>query len=95
MSTGAANGKDFVNGWKEIAGAMGVSVRTAQRLEATAGLPIYRVGGKTGGVFALRRELQRWRETREELARAGAEQERRSALRVAAGALLGLWHRAL
>lgn len=54
---------DRLNGWKEIAGALGKSVRSAQRWEAELGLPIERLTGPDGGqiVQASRRELEAWR----------------------------------
>jgi hypothetical protein len=54
-------GRDRLNGWKEIAGYLRTSVRTVQRWERHARLPVHRV--PTEGrdiVFALRAEIDRW-----------------------------------
>ena len=54
---------DTLNGWKEIAGHLKKSVRTAQRWEAEIGLPVHRIPTPDGGqiVFADRREIDLWR----------------------------------
>lgn len=49
-----------VGGWKEIAEYLGVSVRTAQSLER-AGLPVRRLSGPKGRVFAFAGELDAWK----------------------------------
>jgi transcriptional regulator with XRE-family HTH domain len=47
--------------WKEIAARLGVTVRTVQRWEKMAGLPIHRRGaGNIGRIFAHSVELDRW-----------------------------------
>lgn len=52
-----------LHSWKEIAACLGVTVRSAQRWEQTAGLPVYRQGnGTKARVFAYSAELLRWRE---------------------------------
>lgn len=50
-----------LRGWKEIAGHLGVSVRTAQNLEKSGRLPVRRGIGQRAGVFALSVELDAWR----------------------------------
>ena len=55
-----AKGK-ILSSWKEIAGRLGVTVRTVQRWEKIGGLPIHRRGsGKTGRTYAHTAELDRW-----------------------------------
>jgi hypothetical protein len=50
-----------LRGWKEIAGCLRVSERSAKRWEATRGLPIHRVpGAARDAVFALSDELDAW-----------------------------------
>ena len=50
-----------LNGWKEIAGYFGRTVRTVQRWERELGLPIHRLStGRGETVFALVDELDRW-----------------------------------
>ena len=56
---------DRLDGWKEIAGYLGRSVRTAHRWEKTLSLPVRRVEGqKADIVFALRSEIDEWREAK-------------------------------
>jgi hypothetical protein len=56
---------DRLDGWKEIAGYLGRSVRTAHRWEKTLGLPVRRVEGqKADIVFALRSEIDEWLEAK-------------------------------
>jgi hypothetical protein len=51
----------MLSSWKEIAARLGVTVRTVQRWEKLAGLPIHRQGaGKTGRIYAHSIELDRW-----------------------------------
>jgi hypothetical protein len=53
----------LLNSWKEIAACLGVTVRSAQRWEQTAGMPVYRQGtGNKARVFAYSEELLRWRD---------------------------------
>jgi len=52
----------YIVGWKNIAAFLGVSVRTAQRWEMAAGLPVGRVAPAGGSVQARRDLLERWRE---------------------------------
>jgi hypothetical protein len=59
---GPANG-DRLNGWKDIAGHLGKSVRTAQRWEQELHLPVRRIHTASGEiVYALRHELDAWLE---------------------------------
>lgn len=53
---------DQLSGWKEIAAYVGKGVRQAQRWEKL-GMPIHRVQGLDGVVYALRSEIDRWRAT--------------------------------
>ena len=51
----------MLSSWKEIAARLGVTVRTVQRWEKLAGLPIHRQGvGKTGRIYAHSIELDSW-----------------------------------
>ena len=51
----------FLSGWKEIANYLGKGVRTVQRYERHAGLPVRRPAGKSAGsVVATRAELDAW-----------------------------------
>ncbi|MGC4048674.1 MAG: hypothetical protein QM757_03990 [Paludibaculum sp.] len=58
--------QERMEGWKDMAAHLGRSVRTVQRWEREAGLPVRRlvVGGKAQ-VFAYRQELESWRMARE------------------------------
>ena len=50
-------------GWKDIATVLGVSVRTAQRWEKRAGLPVLRLPAhRRGQVMAVVQDLEAWRE---------------------------------
>ncbi len=56
----AGNG-DRLDGWKEIAGHFGKSIRTVQRWETRLGLPVHRLeGSRRGTPFASRVEIARW-----------------------------------
>ena len=59
----ANNENQFLNSWKEIASFLQVSVRTAQLWEAQRGLPIRRVPGGRGLVWADPAELDAWRKS--------------------------------
>jgi len=61
MSTPAAS--QTMNSWKEIAGFLGVTVRTAQKWEAERGLPVRRLPGARGPVSADLGELEAWRDS--------------------------------
>ncbi len=49
--------------WKQIAAYLGVSVRTAQLWERERGLPVKRMVGERGRVWATEPELDTWRKT--------------------------------
>ncbi|MBI3669445.1 MAG: hypothetical protein HY237_06680 [Acidobacteria bacterium] len=50
-----------LNGWKEIAGLLGKSVRTAERWEKELRLPVHRIHTSAGEiVYALRTEIEQW-----------------------------------
>lgn len=51
-----------LNGWKEISAYIGKGVRQAQRWEKL-GMPVHRVGGLDGVVYAYREEIDAWRES--------------------------------
>lgn len=65
--TEVAMTQERMDGWKEMAAHLGRSVRTVQRWEREAGLPVRRlvVGGKPQ-VFAYKEELDGWRMSKEE-----------------------------
>ena len=54
--------RQFLSGWKEIAGHLGKGVRTVQRYERWSGLPVRRPAGKPSGgaVIATKVELDGW-----------------------------------
>src|SRR5687767_5613687 len=51
---------DRLDSWKEIADYLKRGVRTAQRWESEASLPVHRVSPDRGVVFAYRSELDGW-----------------------------------
>ncbi len=51
-----------LNTWKEIAGYLGVSTRTAQKWEKQRGLPVQRMEGERGRVRAETAEISKWLE---------------------------------
>src|SRR5438270_10383494 len=54
-------GNDRLDSWKEIATYLKKEVRTVQRWEKSAGLPVRRLThGKLGTVFAYKSELDAW-----------------------------------
>lgn len=57
--------------WKAIAGHFGVSVRTVQHWEMSRNLPVHRMPGERGRVYAFVDELDAWRRS------AGPEPEQR------------------
>lgn len=86
-----------LNTWSEIAHYLGVSVRTAQTYEKTAGLPVYRLDGERARVWAYPEELTAWKDQaagRSEAAKApapaAAALSRRSWLKYGLGAAGGL-----
>ena len=57
---GARGEAPRLQSWKEIAAYFGRSVRTVQRWEARGGLPVYRLPGPLGSVYADEFELGAW-----------------------------------
>jgi len=53
-----------LRGWEDIAGYLGVKPRAAQNYEKDRGLPVHRVPGSRGRVFAYTDELDAWRNER-------------------------------
>src|SRR5713226_6321691 len=51
-----------LNSWKEIAGVLGVSVRTTQKWESQRGLSVMRTAGNKGRVSADAAELEHWKQ---------------------------------
>jgi Flp pilus assembly protein TadD len=49
-----------LDSWKAIAEFLGRTPRTAQRWQATLGLPVHRIGGNSSSVFAFPEELDAW-----------------------------------
>lgn len=49
-----------IDSWKEIAAFFGRDERTVKRWEKERGLPVHRLPGERGGVFAWTEELTRW-----------------------------------
>jgi hypothetical protein len=58
--TTTPNWQQRLNSWKEIAEFLGISVRAAQRWETERGLPVHRLPGARGPVYADLEELKRW-----------------------------------
>lgn len=54
--------RNILSGWQEIAAYLRVEKTTAQRWEKSAGLPVRRLPGKKGGVFAYSDDLDAWRD---------------------------------
>src|SRR5687768_14512394 len=53
--------QDRLDSWKEVSAYLGRSIRTVQRWEATAGLPVHRLAHeKRGSIYAYRHELDAW-----------------------------------
>ena len=72
---------DRLDSWKEIAEYLRRGVRTAQRWERDAGLPVRRVGGDDGGaVYAFRSELDAWWQQHSRLDIASSAAARRAPL---------------
>lgn len=57
------SGSRALRSWKEIAAYFGVSVRTVQNWEAERGLPLHRLPGAKGRVWADAAELDEWART--------------------------------
>ncbi len=51
---------DRLDSWKEIAAYLKRGVRTAQRWQRAAGLPVRRFPSERGGVFAFKSEIDAW-----------------------------------
>jgi Tol biopolymer transport system component len=67
MTTRPKDGPDDhrLDSWKEIASYLGRGIRTVQRWEREEGLPVHRLDhAKRGSVYASRRELAAWWESR-------------------------------
>jgi TolB-like protein len=57
--------EDRLNSWKEIATFFGRDIRTVQRWEKNEGLPVHRhLHDKAGSVYAHRKELDVWHQSR-------------------------------
>lgn len=57
---------DSLNGWKDIAGYLGRSVRCVQRWEREIGLPVRRIRNSDGQtVYAAPTEIDEWRKSRD------------------------------
>src|SRR5207247_6516072 len=63
LENGSAPASDTLNGWKEIAGYLGKSVRSVQRWERDLALPVHRIATAEGGqiVYSSRSEIDSWR----------------------------------
>jgi len=57
---GLHEGRPVYRSWKAIAGHFGVSVRTVQHWELDRNLPVYRMPGERGRVYAFVDELDAW-----------------------------------
>lgn len=69
-----------LNSWKEIAAYLGRGVRTVQRWECDAGLPVHRPKGKDrSAVLALKSEVDEWLR-RTDVRRAGSRSDAAAAL---------------
>lgn len=90
-----------LQGWKAVAGYLGVSQRTAQLWVKTRGLPVRRLPGGRGGVYAEAGELDAWMKSEDtELRQARRERRRRrrhlllaslAAALLLAGIILAAW----
>jgi hypothetical protein len=61
MSAPGSTSKPELTSWQEIADHLGVNFRTAQKWEKTRGLPVRRMPGQRGRVFASPDELDKWK----------------------------------
>lgn len=59
-SVGSSTENRRIDSWKEIAAFFGRDERTVKRWEKERGLPVHRLPGERGGVFAWSQELTRW-----------------------------------
>src|SRR5690242_7900097 len=67
-----------LNGWKEIANFLGISVRTAQALEKEQSLPVRRRLGIKGRVYSSASELHTWRDSQVLLPQGFGEPDQRT-----------------
>src|SRR4051812_7262662 len=58
----SVRGNGRLDSWKSIADYLNRDVRTVIRWEKERGLPVHRVPGGKGGVFAYRDEIEQWLE---------------------------------
>jgi len=66
-----------LNSWKSIAAYFDHSCRTVQRWHVKYGLPVHRIGGMNGSVFAYVNELEKWmRSHRQETVDDSAERDK-------------------
>jgi hypothetical protein len=87
-----------LQGWKSIAGYLGVSQRTAQLWVKARGLPVRRLPGGRGGVYAEAAELDAWMRSEDTALRQARRDRRRqlvwaslAAPVLLAGAALAAW----
>jgi len=65
MQDEPARSRDVIDSWKGIAAYLGRDMRTVMRWEETRSLPVRRLpGGSKAAVYALKSELERWRQGR-------------------------------
>ncbi len=60
LSPGNANPEDRLKSWRQIASYLNRGVRTVQRWNLYAGLPVHRVGPARTPVVAFRSEIDAW-----------------------------------
>jgi len=60
LPTGNANPEDKLKSWRQIASYLNRGVRTVQRWNLYAGLPVHRVGPARTPVVAFRSEIDAW-----------------------------------
>jgi len=60
LSAGNANPEDRLKSWRQIASYLNRGVRTVQRWNLYAGLPVHRVGPARTPVVAFRSEIDAW-----------------------------------
>jgi DNA-binding transcriptional regulator YiaG len=69
----------FLNSWKDVARFVGISVRTVQRWERYAGLPVHRPARKLRSpIVAIPEEIERWLNSERSTTTSSAEPEIRS-----------------
>lgn len=80
-STAKPSPEDRLDSWKEIAAYLRREVRTVQRWERFAGLPVHRVPiGKQGAVYAYKAELDAWYRDRQPQMESDSTAEKRRSL---------------